>query len=57
MSWRDWASVLVGILILVVAVSAPDLGNPFAADVPVEQWFAHRVQWDPEIGCGTEACR
>lgn len=34
-----------------------DLGNPFAASVPVEMWFQHRLQWDPVIGCGTEMCR
>lgn len=38
----------------------PELGawaDPFAPSVPVEQWFQHRLQWDPIIGCGTEMCR
>jgi hypothetical protein len=44
--WVDLLLIVVGLLVILLKLYAPDLGNPFSADVPRESWFQHRIQWD-----------
>lgn len=58
-TFEGLAGVIVTVLWLLFALN-PELaqwGDAFAPNVPVEDWFQHRLQWDAVIGCGTELCR
>lgn len=59
-SRSDWVKACVALVVVILLTINPglaDWGNAFSADVPVEQWFQHRLQFDPIIGCGTEFCQ
>lgn len=60
-SWATRIQVTIGLLVaaalILINFNVPSLGDPFGPQVPVEQWFQHRLQWDPIIGCGTELCQ